>query len=262
MDLEADDKKAEDAAEQVVEAEAPQAADWQEHWRNGAKHQAAGEHQAALKDFELVLGRVTVDVFLGKRNRGEADPSPIGEKERIGWGIPSSPSPRPQLRCPSPGCLRDAGLTNSFEFAKTEMSIGVAQAEEGHFAAALESYESAQEIFGQLQRLRSKNGARLLANIAITKAKVFEDRKEVVAAFSTALEAFTEQKLLESKEGVRLLIEAGKALEELERFAEAGRFTQRRSLGGVGVWECKHPCYVRSFLVLVMPGATSPSVRR
>ncbi|CAK9043893.1 unnamed protein product, partial [Durusdinium trenchii] len=101
------------------------------------------------------------------------------------------------------------------------MSIGVAQAEEGHFAAALESYESAQEIFGQLQRLRSKNGARLLANIAITKAKVFEDRKEVVAAFSTALEAFTEQKLLESKEGVRLLIEAGKALEELERFAEA-----------------------------------------
>lgn len=174
VDLEADDKKAEDAAEQVVEAEAPQAADWQEHWRNGAKHQAAGEHQAALKDFELVLG-----------------------------------------------CLRDAGLTNSFEFAKTEMSIGVAQAEEGHFAAALESYESAQEIFGQLQRLRSKNGARLLANIAITKAKVFEDRKEVVAAFSTALEAFTEQKLLESKEGVRLLIEAGKALEELERFAEA-----------------------------------------
>ena len=123
-------------------------------------------------------------------------------------------------------CLEESEMAQSFPYAKTLMSIGVVHSEKGDFEAALACYTSAQELFSKLQRLESKNGARLHANIAMAKSKqataaADPDWEGVVSAFSVAVEAFGQQQLLESKEGVRLLIEAGKARDELGRFEEA-----------------------------------------
>ena len=99
---------------------------------------------------------------------------------------------------------------DSLEFAKIQMSIGVLHSQRGDFQAALEAYESA-----KLQR-RSKNGARLRGNIAMAKFHLASgDWEDVVQSFSEAIELFRQQKLIESKEGVRLLLLGGKAKEEL-----------------------------------------------
>ena len=97
----------------------------------------------------------------------------------------------------------------SLDFAKIQMSIGLLHSQRGDFQAALEAYESAK------LRRRSKNGARLQGNIAMAKFHLGSDWEDVVQSFSDAIELFREQKLIDSKEGVRLLLLGGKAKEEL-----------------------------------------------
>ena len=101
------------------------------------------------------------------------------------------------------------------------MNIGVLQSEAGRSAQALDNFQLAQQLFVDLKRLNSKNGAKLLANIAMAKSQDGSDGAEVVSAFASALRMFKQQGLLRSKEGVRLLIQAGKAKEEMGEFAEA-----------------------------------------
>jgi tetratricopeptide (TPR) repeat protein len=121
-------------------------------------------------------------------------------------------------------CLEEVD-TKSLDYAKILMNIGVIHAETGRYPVALESYELAKELFVGLKRLKSKNGARLLGNIAVAKSKTAMDSnpnwEEVVSAFTTALQMFQQQGLMRSKEGVRLLIQAGQAKEETGNFADA-----------------------------------------
>eukprot|EP00438_Fugacium_kawagutii_P034162 Skav226370 [mRNA] locus=scaffold290:183923:188244:+ [translate_table: standard] len=178
-------------SEAVPDEEVPQAEsatkDWHGYSQLGTQRAAAGDHDAALEAFEAAQG-----------------------------------------------CLEQLGDTKTLEYAKTLMNIGVLHAEANRNLAALKSYMVAKEIFADLKRLKSKNGARLLANIAIAKFQAFlgtsqEESKagdpppaeEVISTFASALEMFKQQGLLRSKEGVRLLIQAGKAKEENGDFAAA-----------------------------------------